>query len=62
MKATCCGVNMDVAQRRGSGVKILPNVQLRDYANAKYDGLPDNMRRVILHPYFQTAMQTGTGY
>jgi hypothetical protein len=26
MKATCCGVNMDVAQRRGSGVKILPNV------------------------------------
>lgn len=59
MKATQVGVNLDVAQKRGSGIKILPEVQTRAYVEAKYEGLPENIQRHILHPYFQYSLKEG---
>lgn len=62
VKSTNVGVNMDVAQRVGGGIKIHSALSTRDYVQSKYDGLPVEMQKMILHPYFQTAMQEGRNY
>ena len=50
---------MDVAQRRGSGIKLLPPLSTREYVQQKYDGLPVELQKVILHPHYQLNMQEG---
>ena len=59
MKSSQIGQNLDLAQRRGVGIKILPDISLREYVDQKYDGLPVEQRKVILHPYYQLTMQHG---
>lgn len=59
MRSTNVGVNLDLAQKRGRGIKILPDISTREYIDQKYDGLTDAEKRGILYPYCQIPMQMG---
>lgn len=60
MKATNAGVNMDQVHRtQAGGIRVPTTIIMRDYVDAKYEGLPEQLRRIILYPCFQLKMQQG---
>lgn len=59
MRGTAVGINLDLAQKVGAGIKLFANLPTSDYVKGKYEGLDPALQRVILHPYYQNAMQRG---